>query len=458
MAERVVVLGGGSTGEAFVGALRRLDRETEVVLVERELVGGECSYFACMPSKALLRPVEALAAAARAPGAAEAVSGRPDPERVFWWRDQVVDGLDDAAQERWLASRDVKLVRGRGVVVEPGVVEAGGERIAYDRLVIATGSVAAIPPIPGLADLDYWTNREATTTREIPESLIVIGGGAVGCELAQFFNRMGSRVALVDVAERLLSREDPEAGELLHSLLADEGIEIVLGAEIVRAESGFALELADGSRLEGERLLVATGRRANVEGLGFERLGLEISRRGIEVDERLRAADGVWAIGDVTGIAMFTHVGKYQARIAAADMTGAPAAADYRAVPRVVFTDPQVAAVGTTDGDGLVESTWRIDATARASTYERPKRPGFLKLVADPRRRVLVGAVAVGPEVGEWLQQVTLAIQAEVPVDVLRDTIQPYPTFSEAVHFAARDLPLAPVAAAAAAPPEVTAA
>jgi pyruvate/2-oxoglutarate dehydrogenase complex dihydrolipoamide dehydrogenase (E3) component len=189
-------------------------------------------------------------------------------------------------------------------------------------------------------------------------------------------------------------------------------------------------------------VLVATGRRPNAEGLGLEQLGLTITRRGVEVDDRLRAGPNVWAIGDVTGVAMFTHVGKYQARVAAADVAGLPAKADYRAVPRAIFTDPQVAAVGTTGGDGLVTSTWKVDATARASTYERPKRPGFVKLAADPERRVLTGAVAVGPEAGEWLQQIALAIRAEVTVDVLRDTIQPYPTFSEAIYFAARDLPL----------------
>ncbi|HET8606021.1 MAG TPA: NAD(P)/FAD-dependent oxidoreductase [Gaiellaceae bacterium] len=435
----VVVLGGGSTGQAFVAALRRHDSGCELTLVERRLVGGECSYFACMPSKTLLRAPEVVAAAALAPGAE--VRGI-DAERVFAWRDRVTGRGDDSSQEEWLAERDVRLVRGDGRVERPGVVSVDGEELAYDRLVIATGSEPAVPPVDGLAGLDYWTNREATTASEVPESLVVVGGGPVGAELAQFFRRLGSRVTVVDHSERLLAREDAQAGALLADVFAQEGIELALGTGVARVEPGFRVTLEGGRVLEAERLLVATGRRPNTEGFGFEQLGLEISRRGIEVDERLRAAEGVWAIGDVTGIAMFTHVGKYQARVAAADLAGLPARADYRAIPRSIFTDPQVAAVGRTEGDGLVSAEWKIDSTARTSTFERPKRPGFVKLVADPERRVLVGAVAAGPEAGEWLQQICLAIRAEVPVDVLRETIQPYPTFSEALFFAARDLPL----------------
>lgn len=435
----VVVLGGGSTGEAFVAALRRHDEDCDVTLVERRSVGGECSYFACMPSKTLLRAPEIVASAALAPGAQV---GGIDAERVFWWRDQVTGRGDDSSQEEWLSSQRVRLVRGSGRVARPGVLSVDGEELAFDRLVIATGSEPAVPPVEGLADVDYWTNREATTTSEVPESLVVVGGGPVGAELAQFFRRMGSRVTVVDHSDRLLAREDAQAGELLAEVFAQEGIELVLGAAVERVEPGFRVVLGGGRVLEAERLLVATGRRPNAEGFGFEQLGVEISKRGIEVDERLRAADGVWAIGDATGIAMFTHVGKYQARIAAADMAGQDVRADYRAIPRSIFTDPQVAAVGRTEGDGLASAQWKIESTSRTSTFERPKRPGFVKLVADPARRVLVGAVAVGPEAGEWLQQICLAIRAEVPVDVLRDTIQPYPTFSEAIHFAARDLPL----------------
>jgi pyruvate/2-oxoglutarate dehydrogenase complex dihydrolipoamide dehydrogenase (E3) component len=443
----VVVIGAGSTGEAFAAALRRLDGNVPIAIVERELVGGECSYYACMPTKALLRPGEALAAARQVPGAAEAVTGELDPERVFWHRDQVTSGWDDSGQLAFLADRRIALVQGEARIVEPGLVQAGERQLHYARLVIATGSVPSIPPLPGLSGCSYWTNREAAAAREVPHSLIVLGAGPVGCELAQVFRRLGSRVALVDIADRVLPRDDPEAGALLHDALRAEGIDLYLGVEIEGldqrgCESSFRLLLAGDEVVEAERLLVATGRKANVEGFGLEQLGLTIGKQGIEVDERLRAADNVWAIGDVNGIAMFTHVGKYQARVAALDAAGLPARADHRAIPAVTFTDPQVASVGRTSGEGLVTSSWKVNATARASTYERPRRRGLLKIFADPERRVVVGAVAVGPEAGEWLGQLSLAVKAEIPIDTLRDAIQPYPTFSEAIFFAVRDLPL----------------
>ena len=437
---RTVILGGGSTGEAAAGTLRTLEPEAPITLVEEGLVGGECSYYACMPSKSLLRPPEAIAAARLVPGAAEAVTGTIDVARAFWHRDQVTGNLDDSSQEDWLADRDIELVRGWARVVGPGRVEVGDRAIEFTRLLVATGSVPTIPPIPGLEDIDYWTNREATSTHEVPERLIVIGAGPVGCELAQAFGRMGSTVTLVDLSDRLLGHDHPDAGELIVGVLEGEGIALRLGAEIESVEPGVRMHLGGGETIAADRILVAAGRRANVEGLGLESLGVTISKRGVEVDERLRAAQNVWAAGDATGIAMFTHVGKYQARLAAADMAGREVRADYRAIPAVTFTDPQVASVGDTSGEGAVVG--ERGSVARLSTYERPKRPGFLKVFADPGRRVLVGAVAVGPEAGEWLGQLTLAIRAEVPVDVLLDTIQPYPTFSEAVQFAVRDLGL----------------
>jgi pyruvate/2-oxoglutarate dehydrogenase complex dihydrolipoamide dehydrogenase (E3) component len=438
---RTVILGGGSTGEAAAGTLRTLEPRTPITLVEEGLVGGECSYYACMPSKALLRPPEAIAAARLVPGAAEAVSGAIDVERAFWHRDQVTGSLDDSSQAEWLADRDIELVRGRARVTGPGRAEVGDRTVEFARLLVATGSVPTIPPIPGLEDAGYWTNREATSTHEVPGRLIVIGAGPVGCELAQAFGRMGSSVTLVDLSDRLLGHDHPDAGRLLADVLEGEGIALRLGADIERVEPGARLRLGSGETIAADRILVATGRRANVDGLGLESLGVTISKRGIEVDERLRAAENVWAAGDATGIAMFTHVGKYQARLAAADMAGREVRADYRAIPAVTFTDPQVASVGDTSGEGTVVG--QRGSVARLSTYERPKRPGFLKVFADPERRVLVGAVAVGPEAGEWLGQLTLAVRAEVPVEVLLDTIQPYPTFSEAVQFAVRDLGLA---------------
>jgi pyruvate/2-oxoglutarate dehydrogenase complex dihydrolipoamide dehydrogenase (E3) component len=441
---RVVVLGGGSAGEAFVGALRRLDADIGITLVERGLVGGECTYWACMPSKTLLRSPELLAAVQRTPGAAEAISGALDLDRIFWWRDQVVESYDDEGHGTWLADRGIELVRGEATVVAPGTLVVAGAELAYDRLVVATGSRPALPPVEGIEDAPHWTTADATAAGEVPRSLVVVGGGASGVELAQLYGRLGSEVTILQ-RRRLLTKMDEGAAELLAERLEEEGIAVRLGAGVERVEGasgGVRLTLSNGDAIAAERLLVAVGRLPNVEGLGLDRVGASISRRGIAVDEHLAAAPDVWAIGDVTGVSLFTHVAKYQARVAAANVAGQRRIADYRAVPAVVFTDPQVAQVGTVTGEGLVSASWDVNRTSRASSYERPKRSGFVKLVADPGRRVVVGAVAVGPEVGEWLQQVTLAIRAEVPVDVLRDTIQPFPTFSEAISFAARDLPL----------------
>jgi pyruvate/2-oxoglutarate dehydrogenase complex dihydrolipoamide dehydrogenase (E3) component len=442
---RVVVLGAGSSGEHFVGALRAHDPSVEIVVVERELAGGECSYYAYLPTKTLLRPAEVLAAARLAPGAAEAITGELNPERVFWWRDQVTDGRDDSWHASWLTDLGAELVRGDARVVEPGVVEVGDRRIEYGHLVVATGSTPAVPSIPGLEAAGFWTNREAVWPGRIPERLLVLGGGPVGCELAQFYARLGAEVTIVDPNETLLPRIDPEAGALLRASFEREGIEVKTGARAERVETNGArvdVALDSDETVQVTQILVAAGRRPNVHGFGLEELGIELTPRGVAVDDRMHAGQDVWAIGDAAGVALLTHVGKYQARVAAANIAGHDVRADYRAIPAAVFTDPQVASVGRMNGDGLVSASFRIEG-GRLSTYERPRRTGLVKLAADPKERVLVGAVAVGPESGEWLGQLTLAVRAAVPIDVLLDTIQPYPTFSEAIFNALRELDLA---------------
>ena len=439
MSRHVVVIGGGSSGEHFVGALRRHDPGIRITLVERLLVGGECSYWACMPTKTMLRAPEAISAARRTRGVV-ADEWRLDLEALFDWRDANASGRDDKGQLDFLAGQKADFVRGEAVVVEPGLVRVGEKDLHYDELVIATGSEPLIPQIAGLAESGYWTNREATETRSVPASLLVLGGGAVGCELAQFFARAGSSVTIVQRAERLLPRIDADAAQLVTDALRKDGVRVVTGAELAAVEPRGRFRLSTGETLDAEKLLLASGRRPRVSELGLEKLGLETGRRGISVDDRMLATDNVWAIGDVTGVALFTHVGKYQARIAAANIAGGSARADYRALPATVFTDPQVASIGTTSGDGLISSRWELSATPRAYTYEDPVEPGFVKVALDPARRVPVGAVAVGPEASDWLQQLALAIRAEIPLEVLLDVIPPYPTFSEAVFYALQGL------------------
>jgi pyruvate/2-oxoglutarate dehydrogenase complex dihydrolipoamide dehydrogenase (E3) component len=431
-----VVIGAGPAGE--VAASRLNEQGLHTALIERELVGGECAYWACIPSKTLLRPPEVRAEAQR-------TAGTSAPEQrwaeVAEYRDYMIRHLDDTAQVEDYEHRGVRVYRGEAKLAGPGRVQVAGETIETARIVIATGSDARIPPIPGLAETGYWTNREATTLKEIPESVVILGGGPVGIELGQFMHRFGTHVILVQAADRLLPREDPRVSELVADTLRQDGIELHLGvsANQVSASDGRRTVLLDnGEQVNGTELLVATGRSARVGDIGLESVGIQPNPSGIEIDDRCRAAEGIWAIGDVTGVMLFTHVGMYQGRIACADIAGRGALADYTAIPRVVFADPEIAAVGLTEhqarerGIDIATATVKLaDSIARPWTYEKDPR-GELGVLADRQSGTLIGTWIVAPLAGEWIHYAALAIKTHTPLDVLRDTVAQFPTYTEA--------------------------
>lgn len=439
----VIVVGAGPVGEVLAGRIAERG-DKSVAIVERELVGGECSYYACMPSKALLRPAELLAEVARVPGAAEAVTGELDAEAVLERRDRIISGLDDSGQLPWLESRGIDLIRGEARIEGERRVRVGAELlVARDAVVVAVGSGALMPPIPGLAEAGAWSNREITTTKEIPERLIVIGGGVVGVEMAQAWASLGTKVTVVEAEPQLLPREEQFAGEELADGLRDRSVELRLGTlatEVSREGEEITVSLDSGETVTGERLLVAIGREPLTKDLGLETVGLEPGRY-IEVGDTLQVPgqDWLYAVGDVNGRSLLTHSGKYQARLAADHILGAEveAAHDGPGAPRVIFTDPQVAAVGHTLAgarDAGIRHAVAIDiptsGTAGASFYGRGAA-GTSRFVVDPERQVLVGATFVGPEVADMLQAATIAIVGEVPLATLAQAIAPFPTRSE---------------------------
>ncbi len=450
MSERefdVVVLGSGPAGEVCAGRLG--EAGLEVAVVEPHLIGGECSFYACMPSKALLRPGELLAEVRRIPGVREAVTGDLDVQAVLDRRDEIIHDLDDSNQVPWLESRGVTVVRAPGRLDGERRVQAGDDTlVARKAVVVATGTAPLIPPIDGLREAEPWTNREATTAKKVPERLAILGGGVVGVEMAEAYSSLGAHVTLIERGDRLIPREEPFASEHVEQSLREQGVDVQLGVSAtgVKAERGeVTLELDSGGPVRADELLVAIGRRHNTDELGLETVGLEPGKP-IEVDDSMRAngsaSEWLYAIGDVNGRALLTHMGKYQARIAADVILGygaecLPTTADGSRSPRVIFTDPHVAAVGYTldaaERDGL--NVRAVDVStqgnAGASFYGRDDARGTTRVVVDDDRNTIVGATFTGPEVAEFLHAATIAVVGEVPLDRLFHAVPAFPTRSE---------------------------
>ena len=452
MAERVdvVVVGLGVGGEEVAGRLAQAG--LSVVGVEHTLVGGECPYWGCIPSKMMIRAANLIAETRRVEGMAGTSTVQPDwtpvAKRI---REEATDTWDDKVAVDRLVGKGVTFVRDRGKITGPRTVVAdGNEYEAGKGIVIATGTVPSIPPVDGLAGTPYWTNRDAIETESVPGSLMVLGGGAIGLELAQVFARFGAKVTVVEAMERVLAVEEPESSDQAQQALERDGVvfEVGAGAEHVSHDgTEFTLALAGGRAVRGEKLLVATGRRVDIKDLGLDKAGLDPDARSIATDEHMRAGDGLWAVGDCTGHGAFTHMAMYEANVAVHDILGtekAPAA-DYKALPRVTFTDPEIGAVGMTEqqardaGLDVRTAQAQIPSSSRGWIHKAGNE-GFIKLVVDTGRDVLVGATSAGPTGGEVLGALAVAVKAEVPVSTLRETIWAYPTFHRAIGDAIREL------------------
>jgi pyruvate/2-oxoglutarate dehydrogenase complex dihydrolipoamide dehydrogenase (E3) component len=443
----VAVIGLGPGGEDLAGSLA--EAGLGVIGIDNRLVGGECPYWGCVPSKMMIRAANLLAEARRIPGMAGDATVKPDWDVVARRiRDEATDDWNDKVAVERFEGKGGRFLRGTARIEGPGRVDVDGAIVEANKVVIAAGTAPAVPPIPGLAEVGYWTNHEAIEAKELPESIIVMGGGAVGAELGQVFARFGSRVTIVEALDRLLPPEEPEAGDLIKGIFEGEGINVRTGAEVVsvsRRGPEVVVTLDGGDSVSGRQILVATGRRADLKKLGVGSIGIDESARGIPVDEYMRAAENVWAIGDITGIAPFTHISMYQANIARASILGEDVEpADYKAVPRVTFTDPEVGSVGVTEKAALDRGlhvhvgSGQIPHSARGWIHKAGNE-GFIKLVMDQDRRVLIGATSAGPHGGEVLSMLTLAVKEEIPIDNLRTMIYAYPTFHRAVEDALRN-------------------
>jgi pyruvate/2-oxoglutarate dehydrogenase complex dihydrolipoamide dehydrogenase (E3) component len=431
-----IVIGMGPGGE--VAASRLLTAGRRVAVIERELIGGECGYWACIPSKTLLRPPEARGEVDRAAGVDGA---RLDWDATRAYRDDMIRHLDDSKQIDGYTQQGATVIKGTARITGPGAVDADGHSLTADDIIIATGSTATLPPVEGLGTVPVWTNREATTLTDIPDRVVMLGGSAVGTELGVFLHRFGAQVTIVERSATLLSREEPRVGKILGERLRADGIDVRTTATATTAHRDGAdtvITLDDGTQLRCDIVVVGTGRTPRTTGLGLDTLGITPGGKGqIGVDEHCRAADGVWAIGDVTAIMPFTHVAKYQARVVTDAILGRPHPASYHGIPRVVFTDPEVAAVGLThaqaDQQGLHTATVELDlanAIARPWTYEQNPQ-GHLGLLADTDQGILLGAWAIAPMAGEWIHQAALAIRTHTPIEVLQDQVAQFPTYSE---------------------------